>query len=111
MESLLDGVFVLGAAGALLVLPLALTAVWSSRASLRYSLLTTGLGVVVAWLCVGHGVVWWFAFDWVSGESVPNGLFPVTTVLMTASALGCVLLLLAGVAPWVVRRPAPPPTL
>jgi hypothetical protein len=103
MQSLLDWTFVIGAGAAFLIVPLAVFAVWLGRAPRWFAALTTVLGIVVWLLFIGHWVVWWFAFDHVRGEPVPNDLFPVTTVLMAASTIGCLLLLAASATAWATR--------
>ena len=103
MQSLLDWTFVIGAGAACLIVPLAVLAVRASRAPRWFATLTTGLGILVGLLFVSHWVVWWFAFEYVRGEPVPNDLFPVTTVLMVASSIGCLLLLVGSTAPLVTR--------
>lgn len=104
MDWLLDVAFVLGAGLAWLIAPLAVLGVYLRRAPRWFVAGTIGLGIVVWLLFASHLVVWcWFAFDYEHGEPVPNDLFPVTTVLMVSSAVGCVLLLLANAVPWPAR--------
>lgn len=53
------------------------------------------LAAIEGVLVVAHWSTWWFAFDWVNGEAVPNRLFDVTTGLMAAAAAGCLALVWA----------------
>jgi hypothetical protein len=99
---LLDLAFLIGAGAAVVIVPLALVAVRRSRPPRWIAVVTAGVGVATAVAFVAHWVVWALAFDYVRGEPVPNGLFPVTTVLMVVSAVGSlVLVVLAG---WSLAR-------
>ena len=59
------------------------------RRAPRLLLLGTALQAV---LMTSYWAFWWFAFDWVDGEAMPNRLFDVSTYLAIASALVCLCL-------------------
>lgn len=66
------------------------------RVAPRRSLLVSTFAVAaVTWgLWLANWVVWLFAFDEpIPGETVPNALFTLSTALMHASSVGCIVLL------------------
>lgn len=87
--SLEDWAFVLGPLGAFVLVPVAAAVVATGQRPRWLTVVMSLVVVTEAALVVGHWVVWALAFDYVRGEPVPNHLFPVSTVLMMASAAGC----------------------
>ncbi len=81
--------FVLGPISGVLLLPLAWVVVNNSASAARHKSAMTVLAVLSGVLVVGHWAVWSFSFDYYRGESHPNDLFEVSSVLMYASALAC----------------------
>lgn len=100
-ESLETLALVIGPFGAFVMIPL-----WFGAAGrVRWRLIPRWqqtLGVSATSTFVMYWVTWWFAFDFVEGEAVPNALFPAATVLMYATAAGAIALL-ADLAGMLVR--------
>lgn len=70
------------------------------------SLPTKALGLSSTALLVAHWTTWWFGFDWVDGEPVPNSLFAVSGWLIYPLAVAFVLLFNGCVT--LYRSPARP---
>lgn len=96
METLEGWAFVLVALGVPLV-PLLWLAVRSSSIQAAHQSVMTWLAAVAGALIVAHWVVWWFSFDAYLGETYPNGLFPVSTVLMYLGAGGVAAVVMGAV--------------
>jgi hypothetical protein len=102
--------FILGPVSCVLLLPLAWVVVNNSASAAQHKSVMTMLAVVGAALLVGHWFAWWFSFDYSAGESSPNDLFGVSTVLMYASALACLSAVAVTGALWLRSRGSTTPT-
>ena len=96
--------FILGPISGVLLLPVAWVAVNTSGSAARHKSAMTVLAVLSGVLVSGHWALWWFSFDYYRGESYPNDLFGVSTVLMYASALACLVTVGTGGTLWLRSR-------
>ncbi|MFO6451446.1 MULTISPECIES: hypothetical protein [unclassified Aeromicrobium] len=110
MESLAEWWIILGWGLAALIAPTIAALAGLLRPSRRLRRTTEVIALVTWLLWLAQYVVWANAHDFpMSGDPVPNELYPVHEALAHASAAGCVVLIPFAVAVVVTGRPARQP--
>jgi hypothetical protein len=89
VETVEGWAFLLGPVAGVVLVPSAWALLNNAACPMPFRRATTLSALLLGGLIIAHWVVWWFSFDTYSGEPQPNGLFPVSTALMLASAFGC----------------------